>query len=69
MMLMHWRKMTIVVILHHLWRRHMRRRIWVHGNGMVARKVDEMAGYPTVWDSMHRRRSGHVEIDRMQGRV
>lgn len=46
----------------------MRRRIGVHGNGMVARQVDEMTGDPTVWDRMHRRRSGHVEIGRIQGR-
>lgn len=61
-MFMHWRKVPIVVTLHHFRGWHVRLRIWIHGNGMIAREVDEMTGDATVWDSMHRWCSGHIEI-------
>lgn len=61
MVLMHWRIVTIVVILHHLRRGHVWRRVGVHRNGVIAREIDEMTGHPAV-DRMHRWCSRHVEL-------
>lgn len=56
------RKMTEMVILHHLvWRGHwvMRRRVWIHGDGMIARQaVRKMAGDTTVRHRVRDRWSG-----------